>query len=442
MVTIKSGATRVKAIVLVNPTPSDIPLIKTILAEGMRPITIVSSSTAPIVATLQKNEARCLDILYGTTVDEIIFQLGALHYDIRAIIPGSGQNTLVSDTLATQMGLPGNPIASAETRTDQIEINWTLAAKGLRVSQFAICPSVIHAIRFARKFEYPILIKPRTGNDSRLQFRCTSDDEVQNAVTQIKNTSYKSENTSSSVVAEECLGGTEYLVNLFSTGTETQVTGTWEIRTTQTPQTQPMIHDLILRRTGNAHLEILNEYAISATRAIGLRIGASYAKIVMTSTGPVLLEIANGFSSHKTALMTQLFSDFDPYQQTIEIFTRGKASKIGNVAYTQEVWITSHSSTGQGTVSRIEGIEKIKTLPGYLAHVLTATPGTLISPTLDSTHVPLICWFADTSADQIRLSALLAHKEFRIQTDGATQTETYAETQKVVPPPMTATARW
>ncbi len=411
----QSGAAHVHAVVLVHPTPSDIPLIKAILSHGLRPVAIVTSLDDPMTATLQKNEAHCLDVITGNAIEEIIFQLGALHYDYSAVIPGSATSPHLSHVLAAKLGVPQTFVDSKHAHHDQIDIKWALAGKGLRIPQHTICPSIIHAVRFARKFDYPVIIKPRSAAPAYLTFKCTSDEEIQNAVTTIKHSSYKTENTSSLIVAEEHLSGTEYILNIFADGQQVHLTGAWETRTTEQTQGDPLVHDLILRRDiRHPHLEILTEYAIAATKAAGIIRGAAHARITLTATGPVLMELSVGFAHYRTSLMTQIFGNFDPYHADIEVYTRGN-TRVPAVSYSQNVRITSHPAAASGIVARIEGIEKIKTLKGYVTHSLTAQAGQIVSETTAAGSAPLTCWFAHESQEAVRLSALIAHNEFRLQ---------------------------
>lgn len=208
------------------------------------------------------------------------------------------------------------------------------------------------------KLTYPCICKPIDNSASRGVVIIENEAELLEAVR------YSSENgRSGTVIVEELLIGEEISVEAFAVKGRVHVLAITDKLTTGSPHFVEMGHNQPSHFAGDTKKRI-EEAAAAAMKAVGIENGPAHVEMMVTSRGPVLIELgARLGGDFITTDLVPLSTGIDMLGATIrlacgeEVDVSVKAPKASAIRYFR---------TNFGTIRGVDGIEEAMKLPGVI----------------------------------------------------------------------------
>lgn len=338
---------------------------------------------------------------------------------VAAVIPGSEKGVDVADLLARHFGVPGNAPETIAHRRNKAAMKRVARQNGLRCAQFQECHTEVDAHAFARQVGLPVVLKTPAGAGTHHVFVCHTETELE----QRFHTIVQGENIygqrTSYALAEEYLGGTEYVVDLFGTGEGVVVTDLWRYEKIANEHGNNIYYNVVLEDLHNPKHTALKDYAVALAKAVGIAIGPVHAEIKVDKHGPVMIEIASRLPGCKIPYATIECSNFNIVEASVDVYLHGVHRlsapivfhKLANVAYVP---------TGKrGKVVGIAGLEAITNLPSYVHHGMDVAVGKQLRPSSDLTNIPLVSVFSHKQRSKLFDDVAKARALFQIETDAA-----------------------
>lgn len=225
---------------------------------------------------------------YETLISEI------RKYPVICVVIGSEMGAELGDRIAKDLGLPGNPPESSALHRDKNLMQERLKERGLPHIRGRLINSVREAEAFLReeKLENAV-VKPKNGAGSVGVHLCHGQKEILD----IAQEGFAGEdmfgNRTESLLIQELLVGTEYIVNTISRDGEHYISDIWR-------------YDKIPignGRDGNAYnyARLVTQpdayeyelclYALQVVDALDIKYGPTHGEYMLTAGGPVLIEL-------------------------------------------------------------------------------------------------------------------------------------------------------
>lgn len=210
-----------------------------------------------------------------------------------AVIAGSEPGVELADMLADTLGLPGNDPCTSLRRRNKYHMQDALHKANVPTMRYFKGKDLAEIHRVVHLWNtWPVVIKPvKSAGTDGVRF-CNDEEELARGFNQLMNSHDILGNRNSEVLIEECLDGTEYVVNTVSFGGIHYLSDIWEYKKIKIPGAAP-IYDYVrlLPYPGNdSPLSILFEYTKQALCALGISHGPAHSEVMMTSEGPRLIE--------------------------------------------------------------------------------------------------------------------------------------------------------
>lgn len=221
--------------------------------------------------------------------EELVARLAALNP--AAVLAGAEAGVELADRLAERLGLPGNGTALSLARRDKYAMQRVVADAGIRSLASLRTDSLEELLAFAEGLgSWPVVLKPlRSAATEGVRF-CRSPEELARAFHDLRGTVTMFGDLNAQVLAQECVQGLEYAVNTVSGDGRHLLSDLWTYHKIPLPGEAP-IYDrtrLVLRQDEAA--EAVVAYARRVLDALGVRFGPAHVEVMLTDSGPVLIE--------------------------------------------------------------------------------------------------------------------------------------------------------
>jgi biotin carboxylase len=226
--------------------------------------------------------------------------LRALTPPLLAVVSGSEIGVEVCDWLSEQLGLPSNGSAMSEQRRDKAAMQDAIRAAGLRSIEHKRATCWEDVAAFIDWQARPTLIlKPARSAGSDCIFKVTDEASARVACEHILHgvSLNQLDERNESLVVQEFLSGPEFIVDTVSRNGVHKVVAIWAYdKRSVVNEADGKQHDFVyfgqsavsgLIGEGKA----LSSYAVQVLEAMGVKHGAGHAEIILTATGPCLVEV-------------------------------------------------------------------------------------------------------------------------------------------------------
>ncbi|CAI1723151.1 Predicted ATP-grasp enzyme [Serratia quinivorans] len=141
------------------------------------------------------------------------------------VLHGCEQGVVLSEALSSALGLPGNPTATTAYRRNKWAMQNALAQAGVASikQQLVDTPAALEDL----PFHYPVIIKPLGDGSSINVFYCEDQAGAQALIARTLHQRNSMGEEIRQLIVQECLQGSEYIVNSVSYQGEHQVTDAW-----------------------------------------------------------------------------------------------------------------------------------------------------------------------------------------------------------------------
>ena len=281
-------------IVVVEAISTGYNLIEDIVQRGYNPVVLNTRDTAGVYNS-HRDIYKSLKHL-NTVVDELENYDKTLElvrsFDPVLVVPGNENGVPLATMLADDLGLPGNPKSIIPQMTRKDKMHEALKNAGIRYIRGQEVTTPEEALEFCNSLGInSAVVKPIQSAGSNGLFLCDSIDDVKDAVEQIFKMDDYYGKPITSVLVQERIVGTEYIVNTTSCNGEHRLNSILRYKKYKVPE-GGYIYDYAetIGRLEPGHAEMV-EYAFKVADAIGIKYGLVHGEYMIDEKGPVLIEV-------------------------------------------------------------------------------------------------------------------------------------------------------
>lgn len=265
-------------------------LVRELRRRGVECVHVRSQEKAPL--SFERTFAP-LDFVERIPFDEDLARVAAAlrSSDVDLVVAGTESGVLTADVLADALGLPGNGIGLSPSRRDKF-----LMGEALRTAGLSSIPSILvtdpeeAAAWFTDNGDEPVVVKPVSSAGTDNVRVCESAAHVRRACAAVLGAANYFGTPNASALIQRRVLGTEYIVNTVSLDGDTKVSDVWRSQKTIGPDGAPIydVQDPQTQLDGTTGDVV--SYAKRAAAALGIRHGPAHSEVMLTDTGPVLIE--------------------------------------------------------------------------------------------------------------------------------------------------------
>ena len=294
----------------------------------------------------------------------------------------NGVTTLATDlpvrtvaAVCEELGLPGISLETAIRATDKGEMIKAFAAHSVAHPWFIICESIYDPD--LSYIEYPCIVKPTDNSGSRGVILVNSKHEIRDALEYSRQRS-----RSGRVIIEEYLQGHEVSVEIFVRNGIPHVIAVTDKITTGPPHFVEMGHSQP-SRLGTDDISRVSDLAVRAVRAVGIHSGPAHVEVMLTDTGPVMIELGARLGGDFIAThLVPLSTGVDLVAATIHEACGDSYSIEPRFQQGSAVrYLTAQSS---GTIRSIDGVREALRIPGIQEVILMKRIGETVGKPMSS----------------------------------------------------------
>ncbi|PGH49520.1 ATP-grasp domain-containing protein [Streptomyces sp. Ru87] len=312
-----------------------------------------------------------------------------------AVSAGQEPGVPLADLLSERLGVATNGTAGSRARRDKFTMIETVRAAGLHCAEQFVGSDPAGITAWARERGYPVVVKPRSSSSSDNVFVCRTEAEVTRAARSVLAgiTMYDERNTD--VLVQSHLDGTEYIVDTVSAHGRHAVCGVWRYDKNLLPSGRPLYDLDVLQDPDAPHVRELIAYVLRVLDALGIRHGPGHAEVIMTDSGPALVELGARLNGNMNPGHHEAFSGTNPARLAALAYARPAefTARHGGTVYAKscEAVVHNAATSREGLVTGIDTavLDKIASLPTVREVVVRRPAGTRLVPTVDLMTSPL-----------------------------------------------------
>mmetsp|Transcript_8797 Transcript_8797/g.13163 ORF Transcript_8797/g.13163 Transcript_8797/m.13163 type:complete len:979 (-) Transcript_8797:119-3055(-) len=305
----------VGAVVIVDPFSTGANLAAMAASMGYRIILVFSEIDSPVAALVAEgtnlkpmllvqhnSKDRDQDRAIKETLAAIDSQEGAIggKSPVLAILPGAETGVELAEKLATRYGTRGNGEMYTHLRRSKFSMQNAVRDAGLRAVTQALCRSEEDVRLFwaslvaaAGGGEAKCVVKPNESAGTDSVYLCQSLVETLTAFNSIHGQFNGLGQINDGALCQEYLLGTEFVIDGVSRDGVYKVTAVWEYDKRSANGANFVYFGMRLRSACGERERALVAYAEQVIQALHIVQGASHMEVIMTSTGPCLVEVGS-----------------------------------------------------------------------------------------------------------------------------------------------------
>jgi len=320
------------------------------------------------------------------------------------VVVGAEPGVPLADALSERLGLPSNGSAQSPARRDKNAMSEALRAAGLRTAEALKTSSVSEAIEWAaQRGGASVVVKPLDSAGTDGVSICHDGTAIEAAFAAILGRPNALHGANEELLVQELLEGTQLFVNSISWDGVHHVSEVW--RDNKLRRGANFIYDFeeLLPRHGEQQDQVV-PYVEAVLDALGIRFGPAHTEVMLTETGPVLVEsgarmhgsvrddiIDRCTPSHVTVTVDAYLDPPSVARRAAEGYTLRAASYC--------VMLISHQ---EGRIVAEAGLREVEQLQSFAGTISMAGPGDAITPTIDLFSCPGIIYLIHPDRDVLQ----------------------------------------
>jgi biotin carboxylase/isopentenyl diphosphate isomerase/L-lactate dehydrogenase-like FMN-dependent dehydrogenase len=293
---------------------------------------------------------------------------------VHGVITVGTDASLTVAAVQQALGLPGNRIDVAEATTNKLKMRSRLAEHGVPQPEFFSCWSYDDAVDASRRLGFPFVIKPADNMGARGVMKVDRREELRFAFERAKSASPRGE-----VIAEGFMDGPELSVDALVWEGGIHITGVAD-RIIEFPPYFVETGHIMPTGLPPGQVEQGVELFRRGIRALGIVVGAAKGDIKLTSSGPMVGEIASRLSGGYMSAYTY------PYATGVDLIRAAIRIALGEppgdlAEKHRRTAVERAVIPGTGTVTGILGVEEALSVPEVRNVFVTCAVG-------DTVHIP------------------------------------------------------
>ncbi len=230
------------------------------------------------------------NIVYDGNIKSLLEILS--HYTVKVILAGSEGAVSLADQLNALLGLKfSNQTELSAERRNKFLMQEQLASKKIAsIKQRLVSHREALQDWLMTHHHWPVVLKPVQSAGTDGVFICHTQQEAEDAFNDILSRRDLFGNTNEAVLCQEFLKGTEFVVNGIACQDHYFFTESWYSKK-KYYKGFPVYETQYLYYKNDANFDVLAHYTKQVCHALGIRNGAFHAEIMLTESGPILIEI-------------------------------------------------------------------------------------------------------------------------------------------------------
>ncbi|MDT0630730.1 ATP-grasp domain-containing protein [Rubrivirga sp. S365] len=278
-----------------------------------------------------------------------------------AIVALTERSVLPAAHLRAVLGLDGLTVEAAHACTDKRAMKRAARAAGLACADVVEAEEGLSADALVERLGLPLVVKPAVGSGGRGATVCRTRADVPDAL-------------DPGWMAESFVDGVEMSAETLG-GSETGAGGS--VWTNATRYVVPTWASLLPAPPETDGLDAVRALAEAARRALGVDRGMTHLEAFQTAGGPVFGEMAARPPGGHLMALVRLAYGVDPWEAVLRAELGDNPGLPAHAARSAAAWIVH---PGAGRVTRAEGAEACRALPGVEEVVLRVAPGDVVGP--------------------------------------------------------------
>lgn len=336
-------------------------------------------------------------------VDALAAELSPLSPEF--VIAGCEQGVHLADALSERLGLPGNGTALTLSRRNKLRLGERLTHCGLRtVPSFEVASADAAAAAATALGPGPLVVKPvdSSGSDG-LRF-CADAAAARGAAADLLGRVNFMGSLNRTVLVQQRIVGQQYYVLATSRDGQHFVSELWLDHRRTIPGAGVVCDVSILLPSEGALQDELRSYVGRCLDAVGIHLGPSFLEIILTDTGPVLIDLAARMMGTQDFAVIESVLGTSQRQLTALCYA-DPAAFVARAAAPQQarcgLWVVTLINLHRGRLVDESWRDRLAALPSYRSIYGAPKPGQLLQRTVDEVDGCGAVFLAHDDAAQI-----------------------------------------
>ncbi len=320
------------------------------------------------------------------------------------VVVGAEPGVPLADALSERLGLPSNGSSQSLARRDKSAMSEALRAAGLRTAEALKTAAAAEAVSWAAaRGGAPVVVKPldSAGTDGVSIARDAAAIEAAFSANLGRPNALHGANEE--LLVQELLEGTQLFVNSLSWDGVHHVSEVW--RDNKLRRGANFIYDYeeLLPRHGPQQDQVV-PYVESVLDALGIRFGPAHTEVMLTASGPVLVE--SGARMHGS-VPDEIVDRCTPSHQTLTAEAYLEPASVARRAerpyeLMAGAYCVMLISQHEGRIVADAGLREIEALPSFAGTISMLRPGDQLKRTVDLFSCPGIIYLVDPNRAQLK----------------------------------------
>jgi len=384
-----------KIIVVVDPYSSGRYLVHELQQLRWPMVAVQSSQDLASFWLEQHDPALYLKTIPHESLEKTIAALR--EFDVVGVLAGSEPGVLLSEDLQEYFKVAGNPAATKHWRRDKHAQQERLREAGVRAVAQTYSADVDELLTWQRQWgTWPIIVKPTMSGGTDGVYWCYDEADVRLAHEKECGKMNVNGCVNEKLLAQEYLDGSEYIVDTVSFKGKHVVSGIWLYKKVKDPimRSEIKVYARILESQGKEQ-DILTAYTFQALDALGFEHGPAHSEVIITESGPCLVETGARMHGLKGPKMTEYATGIGTHELVVDITVGGgrlfnslyqKGTKYSLKKFAFETLFTNKKV--EGILAESIDTKEIRELPSVLDIFPSVKPGEELKITRDLATSP------------------------------------------------------
>jgi len=321
---------------------------------------------------------------WNENVSELAQQLE--NYSLLNIIAGTESGVTLADRLSNQLGFLCNDINKLGARRDKYLMQETLKKAGLRSIRQYRSDSLEEVSRWALALgTWPIVIKPCSSAGSDGVSICFSLPHLHQAFNAILGHTNLMGGVNDSVLVQEFVEGTEYVIDTVSLHGQ-HFTSNLCVYKKDISKGAPVYQEMHFIEPNKPELQAIVRYTHNVLDALGIQHGPSHSEVLLTNTGPVLVETGARIHGGYTPYTVQQISSHSQLELTAQCYAKPSLFQANTqlpCRFHKHAAVFFFTHHNQGIVEDLPYKAVLKSLASHFDTVWNTRPGDYLGETKD-----------------------------------------------------------
>lgn len=306
-----------------------------------------------------------------------------------AVVPGTESGVLLADRLTDRLGLPGNAPQHRRARRDKYLMARTVAAAGVRAPAGDLLDNADMAVGWfgAHDFE-EVVVKPVDSVGGDHVYFCADAAQAAEATRRVLESSNLYGARNRHVLIQERLAGVEHYVNSVSIDGSHLMVETWRYTKRRGPSGGVVYDYEEPVAPASPTATQLHAFAARVLDALDIRNGAAHTEIMLTPSGPALIETGARLGGGTQPSVTEKYSGTSQALALAQALTGDAAAAGRHPAWDQHVRNVNLINPTAGVARDTTWVERLQQLASVVRVVPAVSRGAHLGVTRDLATAP------------------------------------------------------